>query len=72
MVRRNAQAGAPAVVGRSVGGNPDDESAFQRFKRSEWDNPEKRAGNVNIVLSLGLFFGSIAAIRLFGDAIAPA
>jgi hypothetical protein len=53
-------------------GEPVEENAWQRFKRMEWDIPEKRAGNISIITSLSLFFGSIVAFRVFGDALAPA
>lgn len=72
MARRNAKAGAPAHIGHPSMGPSEDESSWQRIKREEWDNPEKKAGNIAIATSLGLFFSSIVAIRLFGDALAPA
>lgn len=72
MARRNPKSGAPAHITHSLGGEPVEENAWQRFKRMEWDIPEKRAGNISIITSLSLFFGSIVAFRMFGDALAPA
>lgn len=72
MARRNPKSGSPAHIGHSSVGIPAEESTWQRFKRIEWDIPEKRAGNITIITSLSLFFGSIVAFRMFGDALAPA
>lgn len=72
MARRNVRGGAPAHIGHSGASSADDESAFRAFKREQWDNPEKRAGNISIVTSLTLFLGSIVAFRIAGEAIAPA
>jgi hypothetical protein len=74
MARRNPKPGAAAHIAHSSVGTPaeETESVWQWFKRQEWDIPEKRVGNITIVTSLSLFFGSIVAFRVFGDALAPA
>lgn len=47
------------------------ESGFSRFLREQVWSPEKLAGNINIVTSLTLFFGSIFAVRTWGDLLLP-
>ncbi|KAF8342886.1 uncharacterized protein EI90DRAFT_800940 [Cantharellus anzutake] len=51
---------------------PEDESAWSHFLRTQVYAPEFSQGNLNIVISIGLFAASIAAVRTFGEAFAPA
>jgi len=48
------------------------ESGFSRFLREEIWAPEKLPGNVNILVSLTLFLGGIAATRTWGELLIPA
>jgi hypothetical protein len=63
--------GAPTPISRPALHDPN-ETAFSRFMREEIWSPEKLPGNVNIAVSLTLFFGGIAAIRSWGDLLIPA
>ena len=48
------------------------ESAFSRFLREEIFSPENLPGNVNILTSVAVFFGGIAAMRTWGELMIPA
>jgi hypothetical protein len=69
---RRAPSYAPSTTigSRSALQSPD-ETHFSRFIREEIMAPEKLPGNVNILASLTLFFGSIVAIRMWGDLLIP-
>jgi hypothetical protein len=48
------------------------ETPYEKFMREEIWDPEKKAGNLNIVAGLGLFVGGIVAVRTWGDLMIPA
>lgn len=74
MARRNPAASSSLTPAGHISSSAHNENEgwFSSFKRREWDSPERRASNISIATSLGLFFGSIAVIRTFGEAMAPA
>ncbi|KZO92282.1 hypothetical protein CALVIDRAFT_541110 [Calocera viscosa TUFC12733] len=61
--RAPGQLSGPAV--------PSNESAWQKFLRTEIYAPEKRTGNWSYVTGIGLFAGSIFAVRVWGHALVP-
>lgn len=48
------------------------EGSFQRFLRTEIYAPEKRAGNLSLLVGITMFAGGIVGARLFGDILIPA
>ncbi|EJT97011.1 hypothetical protein DACRYDRAFT_25425 [Dacryopinax primogenitus] len=70
MPPRRAAGRAPATISHAPGA-PANETAWQRFLRTEIYALEKRAGNWTYVTSVGLFVGSIVAVRLWGTGLVP-
>ncbi|KZT55678.1 hypothetical protein CALCODRAFT_341928 [Calocera cornea HHB12733] len=66
--RRAAGRGPAQLSGPGV---PVNESAWQKFLRTEIYAPDKRAGNWSYVTGVGLFVGSILAVRSWGQAMVP-
>src|ERR1700722_10073330 len=48
------------------------ESSFSRFVREQILGPDKRAGNLNILTGVGVFFAGIVLVRTWGDLMIPA
>lgn len=74
MARRNPQSSSRAappnayIQPRGAGVDPD-ESAFKQFIRTQVFAPEKREGNISLLVGLSMFAGGIIGVRLFGDAL---
>jgi len=60
--------GAAATIIMPAGEQP---SMLKQVKRAEWEDPEARAANTQVLLGLGLFAGAIVVIRNFGDLFVP-
>ncbi|KAG8976004.1 hypothetical protein FRC05_004635 [Tulasnella sp. 425] len=72
MARRNPQParfGAPqSFIQPQADPN---EGAFARFLRTEVYSPEKRAGNISLLVGVSMFAAAVAGVRTFGDALVP-
>lgn len=73
MARRTPQPSSRAAAAPSyIQSRPDpNEGAFSRFLRTEVWAPEKRAGNISLLVGVGMFVGGIVGVRTFGDALVP-
>ncbi|KAG8910116.1 hypothetical protein FRC03_001249 [Tulasnella sp. 419] len=72
MARRTPQASsraaAPAYLAPRSQVDPN-ESAFSRFLRTEVFAPEKKSGNISILVGVSMFAGAVAFARTWGDAL---
>jgi len=74
MARRGGQPGRVPASQSYISGRPDaesDESAWQSFLRTEVFSPEKRQGNINMLVSISMFAVGIVGVRMFGDLMVP-
>ncbi|KAG6898674.1 hypothetical protein C0993_005239 [Termitomyces sp. T159_Od127] len=76
MARRSAPTSVPSYMPhpsqrRTVGGHNEDQSALSRFLQAEVFAPEKLPGNINLLVGVTMFFGSILAVRTWGEIMVP-